>query len=342
MVTKATIIATAAAFGLTGVAQAQTGNAAPARPQIGAPKPVGRPAAKPSAPIKLPAGVVARVNNRDLSRAELIDLLNKTGAREAVQKLIQMTVLEEEARKAGVVVTKAETAEAVRNEKNRIVASMMQQSGTPMTFSEISQRFGLTEAEVEWTVRLQLLGRKAFGKQVEKEVPSIDTQIRAAHILLLTMPQPGPDGKPLAPEEQAKKETEAKAKLEGIVADVKAGKTTFEAAAKSFSDDKASAVEGGMLPWFAKNGMMVPEFENAAFALKKPGEISPIVKTQYGYHVIKLVRLGKDATPAEKRKYKDDEVAKLVGSGPRFQQWLSAAVQKATITLDPKALKLKP
>ena len=167
-------------------------------------------------------------------------------------------------------------------------------------------------------------------------------QIKAAHILILTMPQPGPDGKPLSPEDQAKKESDAKAKLEGIVADVKAGKTTFEAAAKSFSDDKASAVEGGMLPWFAKNGMMVPEFENAAFALKKPGEISPVVKTQYGYHVIKLVRTGKDATPAEKRKHKDDEVAKLIGSGPRFQQWLAGAVQKATITLDPKALKLKP
>ncbi len=342
MVTKTNIVATAAAVGLVCVANAQTGNGAAGRPQVGATNPAARPAAKTAPLVKLPAGVVARVNNRDVSRADLIDLLNKTGAREAVQKLVQMSVLEEEARKAGVVVTKAEVSEAVRSEKNRIVASMMQQSGTPMTFAEISQRFGLPEAEIEWTVRLQLLGRKAFGKQVEKEVPSIDTQIRASHILILTMPQPGPDGKPLSAEDQAKKESDAKAKLEGIVADVKAGKTTFEAAAKSFSDDKASAVEGGMLPWFAKNGMMVPEFENAAFSLKKPGEISPIVKTQYGYHVIKLVRLGKDASPAEKRKYKDDEVAKLVGSGPRFQQWLSAAVQKATITLDPKALKLKP
>lgn len=331
--------AIAASFALICIAVAA--NAQTGTPKIGG-KPSAKTSAKPSGPIKLPAGVVARVNNRDVSRVELIDLLNKTGAREAVQKLVQMTVLEEEARKAGVSVGKAELAEAVRAEKNRIVASMMQQSGTPMSFAEISQRFGLTDAEIEWTVRLQLLGRKAFGKQVEREVPPIDNQIKAAHILILTMPQPGPDGKPLSPEDQAKKESDAKAKLEGIVADVKAGKTTFEAAAKSFSDDKASAVEGGMLPWFAKNGMMVPEFENAAFALKKPGEISPVVKTQYGYHVIKLVRTGKDATPAEKRKHKDDEVAKLIGSGPRFQQWLAGAVQKATITLDPKALKLKP
>jgi len=326
------------AFGVAAQVGAQT--PAPKQTPAKSAAPTGK-AAKPAA-IKLPAGVIARVNNRDITRTALVDLLNRTGAREAVQKLVQMTVLEEESRKAGVSVTKAEVADAVRAEKNRIVASMMQQTGSPMTFGEISQRFGLTEAEVEWTVRLQMLGRKAFGKQVEKEVPPIETMVRASHILILTMPQPGPDGKSPSAEEQAKKESDGKAKLEGIVADVKAGKTTFEAAAKSFSDDKASAVEGGALPWFAKNGMMVPEFENAAFALKKAGEISPMIKTQYGYHVIKLVKLGKDATPAEKRKYKDDEVAKLVGSGPRFQQWLSGAVQKATITLDPKALKLKP
>ncbi|MFM7321105.1 MAG: peptidylprolyl isomerase [Armatimonadota bacterium] len=320
-----------------GSATAQTGGKTPAKPTAAVST-----KSKPPAAIKLPAGVVARVNNRDITRVELIELLNRSGARETVQKLIQMAVLQEAARRYGVAVTPAEVAEQVRTEKNRIVASMMQQTGTPMTFAEITSRYGLTEAEIEWTVRLQLLGRKAFGKTIEKEVQPIDNQIRAEHILLLTMPQPGPDGKPPVGDDQAKRDADARTKLEGIVADIKAGKITFEDAAKKFSDDKASAVEGGMLPWFAKNGMMVPEFENAAFALKKPGEISPIVKTQYGVHVIKLVRLGKDASPAEKKKYKDDELAKLVGNGARFQQWLAAAVQKATITLDPAGLKLKP
>jgi len=318
-------------------ARAQTGGKAPAKPAT----PVAG-KAKPPTAIKLPAGVIARVNNRDITRAELIDLLNRSGARESVQKLIQMAVLQESARQFGVAVTPAEVAQQVRAEKNRIVASMMQQTGTPMTFAEITSRYGLTEAEIEWTVRLQMLGRKAFAKTIEKEVQPIDNLIRAEHILLLTMPQPGPDGNPPVGDDQAKRDADARTKLEAIVADIKAGKITFEEAAKKYSDDKASAVEGGMLPWFAKNGMMVPEFENAAFALKKAGEISPIVKTQYGVHVIKLVRLGKDAAPAEKKKYKDDELAKLVGNGARFQQWLSAAVQKATITLDPGGLKLKP
>lgn len=318
--------------------------AGPTLAQNPAPKPAPKkPAAvKPPAPIRLPAGVVARVNNRDVTRGELIDLLNRTGARETVQKLVQMAVLQEEARKAGVTVTAAEVAEQVRAEKNRIVSSMMQQTGAPLSFAEISQRYGLTEAEIEWTVRLQLLGRKAFGKQVEREVPPLENQIKAAHILLLTIPQPGPDGKQPSAEEQAKKEADARKKLEEIVADIKAGKTTFEDAARKFSDDKTSAVDGGALPWFAKNGMMVPEFENAAFALAKPGDLSGIVKTQYGFHVLKLIKTGKSATAAEKRKYKDDEVAKIVGGGPRFQQWLSAAVQKATITLNPGGLKLKP
>ena len=60
----------------------------------------------------------------------------------------------------------------------------------------------------------------------------------------------------------------------------------FAELAKEFSKDPGSAAQGGDLGYFSK-GMMVPEFEEAAFSLKT-GEISEPVKTQYGYHVIKV------------------------------------------------------
>ncbi len=70
-----------------------------------------------------------------------------------------------------------------------------------------------------------------------------------------------------------------------LLFDVKNGKS-FEEAAKEKSICP-SGKRGGDLGWFGR-GQMVKEFENAAFALKK-GEISRPVKTQFGWHIIKLV-----------------------------------------------------
>jgi peptidyl-prolyl cis-trans isomerase SurA len=62
----------------------------------------------------------------------------------------------------------------------------------------------------------------------------------------------------------------------------------FATAAKRFSDDSSSAVQGGELGWF-RRGVMVKEFEDMAFRLR-PGEISPVVETAFGFHIIKVER----------------------------------------------------
>ena len=62
----------------------------------------------------------------------------------------------------------------------------------------------------------------------------------------------------------------------------------FEELAKTNSTDTATAARGGDLGFFGQ-GRMVAPFEQAAFALEKPGDISEVVKTPFGYHIIKLV-----------------------------------------------------
>jgi peptidyl-prolyl cis-trans isomerase SurA len=79
----------------------------------------------------------------------------------------------------------------------------------------------------------------------------------------------------------------AKAKINEILTMINAGKITFEEAAKQFSDDKGSAVNGGVLPAFEVS-RMVPEFIQAISKLQ-PDSISSPVKTEYGWHLIKLV-----------------------------------------------------
>lgn len=61
----------------------------------------------------------------------------------------------------------------------------------------------------------------------------------------------------------------------------------FAALAREYSDDQASAVQGGDLGWFSR-GQMVPPFDEAAFALEEPGDVSEVVETPFGLHVIKL------------------------------------------------------
>src|SRR5947208_7473454 len=96
-------------------------------------------------------------------------------------------------------------------------------------------------------------------------------QVRASHILLKT------EGNDVAA---------VKAKAEELLKQARAGADFAELARKN-SDDEASAKNGGDLDYFGR-GRMVPEFDQAVFAMK-PGDISDLVKTQYGYHIIKLV-----------------------------------------------------
>jgi peptidyl-prolyl cis-trans isomerase D len=101
----------------------------------------------------------------------------------------------------------------------------------------------------------------------------IPERVKAQHILIKT------EGK-----SDAEKKA-ALAKAEDLLKQLKAG-ADFSELAKKNSEDSSNAPKGGDLGWF-QHGQMVGEFDTAAFALK-PGELSGIVTTQYGYHIIKL------------------------------------------------------
>lgn len=106
-------------------------------------------------------------------------------------------------------------------------------------------------------------------------------RVAARHILIRTSDSEAPkkEGKPELTEEQAL------AKAEALRKKLTDG-ASFEELAKAESDDSGSAERGGDLGEFAK-GMMVPQFEEAAFALP-PGIVSPPVRSPYGYHLIRV------------------------------------------------------
>ena len=90
------------------------------------------------------------------------------------------------------------------------------------------------------------------------------------------------------------KEADALAKIKGLEKRIQAGEN-FGALAKEFSQDQGSATNNGDLG-FAGKGMFVPEFEKSLYALKV-NEVSAPVKTQFGYHIIKLLEVQKSPVP---------------------------------------------
>jgi peptidyl-prolyl cis-trans isomerase D len=114
----------------------------------------------------------------------------------------------------------------------------------------------------------QDIQRAYEDKQQQYSTPE---QVRASHILLKT---------------EGKDDAAVKKQAEELLAKVKAG-ADFAQLATKYSEDEVSKAKGGDLDFFPQ-GQMVPEFDKAAFSMK-PGEISDLVKTQYGYHIIKVL-----------------------------------------------------
>ena len=102
----------------------------------------------------------------------------------------------------------------------------------------------------------------------------VDAQVKVRHILISVDPNAGPNA-----------DATAKAKAQGILDQLRKddGKD-FADLAKKYSDDPGSKDQGGELGWI-KHGVTVPEFDQVAFA-QQPGQISGLVRTRFGYHII--------------------------------------------------------
>ena len=200
---------------------------------------------------------------------------------QALDSLIEMELLIQEAKRTGVAVTPAEAAKRYEEFKKNFPK--------PEDFAQFLKNMDMTEEKLrkdnERELVVNTLMEKWFAtlpavtdadlEKYYKENPQQFQQkerVKASHILVKV------DEKATAEEKAA-----ARKKIEGVQAKLKSG-GDFAALAKENSDCP-SKERGGDLGFFGK-GQMVPEFETAAFALK-PGELSGIVETKFGYHIIK-------------------------------------------------------
>jgi peptidyl-prolyl cis-trans isomerase C len=285
--------------------------AAPAVPA--APKPV---------PQELPA-VVAKVNGEDIARQDferaVAVLESRAGGpvpaerrdeilRGVLDQLITYRLLTQEARQRKL--------EASDQEVQARLAEVRQQFANEQAFTNALKERNLDLTQFTADTRSDLTVGKLVDAEAAGVPPAPDSEtrafydqnpdqfkqpemVRASHILARADEAAGAEAK-----------AQAKAKMQGVLKELRSG-ADFAEMARKHSDD-GSAEAGGDLNYFGP-GQMVPAFEQAAFALKS-GHLSDIVETPFGYHIIKVT----DRKPGRTVPY--DEVKAQIANYLQQQQ----------------------
>jgi peptidyl-prolyl cis-trans isomerase C len=276
-------------------------------------------------PADLPT-VIARVNGEDIGRAEFEQTVRNVELRAGRQvppeqrdqvlrgvldDMIAMRLLRHEVARRQLTATEAELAEAMKGLRGQFPSEA--------AFNQALKAQKMTLGQLRDETRTQLLVSKMLDREIGSRVaikpadvsafyeknPERFQQPEAVHAshVLIAVPQ-GAD---------AATKAAARATAEGVLKQARAG-ADFAKLARTYSND-ASAPRGGDLGFFPK-GQMVPAFEAAAFALA-PNQISDVVETPFGFHVIKVI---------EKR---TAQTVPFGQAAPQIEQYLRQEQQQA-------------
>lgn len=258
--------------------------------------------------------VIAKGNGFEIKQSQLDGVMDEIKARAAAQG---QTVPTDELTKTvlsslignQILLQKATDADKATGTKeaNQYVDQVVKRFGTQAAVEAQLKAAGKTydgwrtemsQQRIAAAVMIRELNAAPTDAEVQKfydtnNVSNLPEQAHVRHILLLTM-----DTATRAPLSDAQVKAKKK-QIDDILKQARAG-ADFAALAKQYSEDPGSKDSGGELPPFAKASVdpshaMVPEFEAAAFSLTN-NQISDVITTQYGYHIIKLL----DKTPARK------------------------------------------
>ena len=180
------------------------------------------------------------------------------------------------------------------------------QYGGKDQFESMLKQQGMTLDDYKEQKRLSAYQKQLLNDKVkvsDKEIKD-DTK-KASHILIKVKSDSDKEGK---------KKKKAKAKAEKIQKEVEKNPNKFDDIAKKESMDSASAKKGGSLGYVIK-GQMVDKFDKALFKLKE-GQISDIVKTEYGYHIIKADK--EDDFNKQKSQLKTKIIEQKVQKNPKL------------------------
>ena len=239
-------------------------------------------------------------------------------------QMIELEVLYQEAKKLNLVPTKEQVDENVK----KINEEVEKDAEYKKRLEEIGMTDEYTRQHEEYAIAINNY-RNKFGTDIkitdeeiqkdyeENKESYYRDEVEASHILISTLDE---NDKPLSDEKKA----EAKKEAQDILQKIKDGQD-FAKLAKEHSDDTVSATKGGELGFFGK-GQMVAPFEEAAYELEV-GEVSDIVETDFGYHIIKSTDRVDEQIPLEEVK---DSIKGMI-AGEKYGQKIQELISEADI-----------
>jgi parvulin-like peptidyl-prolyl isomerase len=248
---------------------------------------------------------------KDFEAAKLKDLIEKNAL-----QLAEKNLLLGEAIKAKSTVTVEELSAVLSQQYNR--------AGGEEKYLEMLEGQGLDIAFVKKNLEEELIIRQFLDKKLDSMIQIAETDIQqeydkdktasVRHILMLTQ------GK------NDDEKMEAHKKMEELLARARNGED-FAALAKEYSEDTGSKEKGGLYEDFER-GAMVKPFEDAAFSVPV-GEISDIVETNYGYHILLIVDRKRDTRPLDEVRVELEEQLKQARKAEIFESYFSELKEKA-------------
>jgi len=213
--------------------------------------------------------------------------LYKSLQKQVLESLIEQKILLTKADEDTITVTEREVDRYLDEQIRTLIARAGSESALESAFQSPMKKIRRDlRTETESRLKIETLRRKKFAevkvsrREVEEfytmykdSLPVLKETVDISHILKQI--KPGGSSREAALE-----------KMIAVKEKVDAGED-FSEIAKTYSEDPATSIRGGDLG-FIKRGDLVPEFEEVAFNLE-PGEISDIVETQFGFHVIKMI-----------------------------------------------------
>ena len=299
-------------------------------------------AAQPAPPKPMPAElpeVLARINGEPVTKLDFERLVKNMEMsqgpvpadrrdevlRSALDRLITYQVMKQEAAARKLAISDTDVDSRLKQIQGQLSSEQFdkalsdRQTTTAQLRSEARAQM-MIDKMLESELATTPAATDAEAKDYYDQNPDKFTQgeaVRASHILVMANEKA-----------DAAAKTKARAKIDDLLKRVKKGED-FAKLAQEHSDD-GSKDQGGDLGFFGR-GRMVPPFEQAAFALK-PGEVSEVVETQFGYHIIKMAER-KDATvvPYEKIQPKIVEFLNNQKKRDRVDAFIDEAKKRAKI-----------